>query len=217
MNVKTHTEGWIRRCATKGLLQSNLADAVSVQHMKYAAENLFTTAYRARGFVMLRHPVKRAVDEFYYRQHATWERSYDTDLAAFSLEKFANSDKLVENAVVRMLNGLTDVNVEINEAHVAMAKEILRRKFLVSIFEWFDVGVVRLEKYYGWWDQHDVLTNSTVNHCHYNVIVKGDHIGAHPRVPEKEEIYSKIMTRNWADMELYQYAKTLFAEQAKLL
>ena len=217
VNVKTQNQVWIRRCAQRGLLESGLADVVSIQNLVYAGETLFTPSYRGRGFVMMRHPVKRAVDLFYYRQHATWERTYDAELAVMSLEDYVASDKVVENLEVRMLNNLKDFSVEVTEAHVAVAKEILRRKFVVGIFEWFDVSMVRIEKYFGWWEQHKVMSNLTVNNCHYRIIEHGDHIGNFPKVPDKENIYSILMTRNWADVELYHYSKTLFAEQAKLL
>lgn len=189
---------------------------VSVQHMVYSMENLFSPSYRARGFVMFRHPVKRIVDQFYYRQHATWERTYDADLAVMSLEQFAVSDKLVENLYVRELNQLQS-DIDVTVAQVNLAKEILRRKFVVGITEWFDVGMVRFEKYFGWWDQYNVLGNITTNNCHYRVIEDGDTVGNYPKVPNNEDLYSIIATRNWADLELYHYAKTLFAEQAKLL
>lgn len=166
---------------------------------------------------MLRHPVKRIVDGFYYRQHATWEKTYSPDLSSMTLEEYAKSGFMVENLYVRELLGLYDFSTEVDESHMEIAKAILRRKFIVGIFEWFDVGVVRFEKYFGWWDKMNVLTDLEVNNCHYKMIDKGDHVGSHPRHPETEEVYNVIHTRNWADMELYFYAKTLFAEQSKLI
>jgi hypothetical protein len=134
-----------------------------------------------------------------------------------SLEDFIASNQFMNNFEVRMLNGITDFTTPITDAHVAMAKEILRRKFVVGIFEWFDVGMVRFEKYFGWWKQFKVLNNLTINNCHYSIIESGDAQIAQPKVENVQQIYAGIMSRSWADVELYHYARTLFADQAKLL
>ena len=98
-------------------------------------------------FVMMRHPVKRIIDQFYYLQRSTWvgHEDYDIDLGTMSLAQYALSDKLIENYMVRTLLDLTDT-FELTKSHVDQAKEILRRKFLVGIIEWFDVSVHRFEK-----------------------------------------------------------------------
>jgi hypothetical protein len=229
VNVKTNNEKWIEKCKERGLLESGLADVFATQHMTYAAQNLFTENHQGRGFVMMRHPVKRVIDQFLYRQQqakvlteqepqqegeAISQQQY---LAEMSLEDFIASNQFMNNFEVRMLNGITDFTTPITDAHVAMAKEILRRKFVVGIFEWFDVGMVRFEKYFGWWKQFKVLNNLTINNCHYSIIESGDAQIAQPKVENVQQIYAGIMSRSWADVELYHYARTLFADQAKLL
>jgi hypothetical protein len=49
------------------------------------------------------------------------------------------------------------------------------------------------------------------------VIEEGDHIGGIPRWTAADDEYNIISVRNWADVELYMYAKQLFVEQSKLL
>ena len=56
-----------------------------------------------------------------------------------------------------------------------------------------------------------------INHCHYRKIEDGDHFGGHPRWTHTDEPFMQISVRNWADIELYMYAKHLFVEQAKLI
>ena len=75
---------------------------------------------------------------------------------------------------------------------------------------------VRFEQYFGWWDDYSVLTNTTINYCHYKKINDGNHIGS---VPTKDaEAPAIIAARNWADMELFMYAKhQLFPAQASLV
>jgi len=215
-NVHTNSEAWIDELANRNYINAvapNKPDLLFTQHFTYAIEKLLKgTGKKARASVMFRHPVKRIVDEFYYRQHATWEESYDVEQSSMSLEAYSVSDKLIENYYVRSLLQLKD-HVEITKAHVDVAKEIIRRKMVVTVFEWYEVSVVRLEKFYGWWAQRDVMNNITLNHCHYKIIENSDHAGNGPRVPSKEAIYTRILIRNWADMELYFYAKNMFPDQ----
>jgi hypothetical protein len=216
VNVRTNTLQQLDNCKSRDLLGSGLADVIMTPYVEYAGANLFNSTYRARGFVMMRHPVKRVVDQFYYRQHATWESNWDIDMATMSLQQFSVSNKLIENFEVRQLLGKT-TDFAITVEDLELAKEILRQKFVVGIFEWFDISVVRFEKYFGWWTDKDVLNNLTINWCHFKIIGTMDHVGNYPKVPTTEEIEDTIMTRMWADVELYHYAKTLFNEQAKLL
>mmetsp|Transcript_18403 Transcript_18403/g.25944 ORF Transcript_18403/g.25944 Transcript_18403/m.25944 type:complete len:371 (+) Transcript_18403:248-1360(+) len=219
VNVHTNTLEWIAKLKVLNFATSGIADLIMSQHLVTAIGNLFDsdpTTPKARGVLMFRHPVKRTVDQFYYRQHATWEETFDEELATMSLLQYAQSDKWVENYYTRSLLSLK-YNETISKYHVDVAKEIMRRKFLVNVFEWYDVSMVRIEKYFGWWDTMDVLNNVTINNCHYKIIDKGDHAGTGPKVPDDETIYHTILIRNWADMELYFYAKNLFPDQRLLL
>ena len=184
--------------------------------IEYATNNVFSASYKGRAFAMFRHPVKRLIDEFFYRQHATFESTFDAELASSSLYAYSLSDKYVENFEVKSLNGITD-NTEITVDHVNVAKEIIRQKFLVLIFEWYDVSIVRMEKFFGWWGNIGVWDNYTINSCHFDFVEYSDHIGNHPMVPTVEDTLENFLIRNWADVELYHYAKILFADQAKLL
>lgn len=217
VNVHTNTKEWIDEIKSRNLLDAKQTDLMFTQHLEYAVTTIFEgTGKKARVSTMFRHPVKRIVDQFYYRQHATWKDSYDINSAKMSLEKFSSSQYLIENYYVRSLNSLTSTE-PVTKHHVDVAKEIIRTKMLVSIFEWFEVGVVRIEKWYNWWKTMDVLNNRTINHCHYEIIEKSDHAGSGPRVPTGEEVYHRILIRNWADMELYFYAKNVFPDQRSVV
>ena len=77
-------------------------------------------------------------------------------------------------------------------------------------------STVRFEQYFGWWDEYSVLTNSTINYCHYKKISTGDHFGRHP-TPNTDAV-AVIAARNWADIELFMYAKSvLFPMQSTLI
>ena len=165
---------------------------------------------------MVRHPVKRALEEF---------GADSSDLSALKKHSKASVDNYLVRALLGMLEDDTEADKleEITADHVETAKQILRQHFVVGIHEWFDVSIVRFEKYLGWWQQHHVLTNKTVNNCHYKVIgdfekaQKGTTKGQSVADQASANAYSFLMDRHWADVELYHAAKTLFVEQAKLL
>lgn len=217
VNVRTESPAALDEAASRDLIGSGLADVVMTPYISYAGSNLFVGAEKARGFAMFRHPMKRAIDQFFYRQHATFDTSsFEKELAMMDLLTYVKSNKLVENYEVRSLLEMNNV-VDITPAHVEQAKEILRQKFLVGIFEWYEASVIRYEKYFGWWDELDVLNNYTINNCHFTVIGLLDHVGSYPKVPNSEEVENILKTRMWADVELYHYAKILFNEQEELL
>ena len=216
VNVRTDTISGLDDCGSRNLMAAQVTDIFETHMIEYATTNVFSSSYKGRAFAFFRHPVKRVIDEFFYRQHATFEGTFDAELASSSLYEFSLSDKYVENFEVKSINGITD-DTPVTVEHVDIAKEVLRQKMLVLIFEWYDVSVVRLEKYFGWWDEIGVWDNYTINNCHFDFVEYSDHIGDHPMVPTKEDTLENIMVRNWADVELYHYAKNLFAEQAKLL
>ncbi len=217
LNVKTHIDRWIDICKSRRLVESGLVD-VFVTQLLVKASQLFSSNYRARGVAMFRHPVKRLIDQFYNRQQIARESNADSAMATISLEDFATGDKMVENEIVRTLNDIGD-EVTVTADHVEVAKEILRRKFLVLVYESFDKSVTRMEKYFEWWDWRNVGSDSSVSHCHQTFFLSSTHgqIENHPKTSNVDNVYKTIMSRNWADFELYQYAKTLFDSQADLV
>ena len=147
LNVNPGTMPGIDRARQLNLASSGKAQVYISQHLTYSAK-LFSTTHKGRMFVMMRHPVKRIIDNFYFLQRSTWagHDDYDLDLGTMSLAQYALSDKMVENFMVRSLLDLND-SFELTKTHIDQAKDILRRKFIVGIIEWFDVSVHRFEKY----------------------------------------------------------------------
>ena len=215
VNVRTNTKAWIDECERRDLIGAQKADAFISPWLTPSAEQLFKT-YKARSFVMMRNPVKRIIDEFYFHQHSTQRGDWDINKATLALNQYINSDLMVENLVTRTLLKKEE-DFEITAADMKIAKEILRTKFIVGIHEWFDISVLRFERYFGFVKKYSVLTNLTINKCHYHSLRYAHHIGNHPYVPNSEQIHDVIYKRNWADFELYHYSKNLFGYQEKLL
>lgn len=215
VNVRTNTKAWIDKCEERNLIEAQVTDMFISPWLTQAAEQLFKT-YKARGFVMMRNPVKRIVDEFYFHQHSTQRGDWNVDKAAMALHQYISSEYMVENLVTRTLLKKEE-DFDISAAEMEVAKEILRTKFIVGIHEWFDISILRFERFFGYEKRYNVLSNLTINNCHYHSLLYAHHVGNHPYVPNTEEIHEVVYKRNWADFELYQYAKNLFAYQEKLL
>ncbi len=198
--------------ASLNVVQTRQADLIVTPLITYAS-GLFDASHKGRVFAMLRHPVKRIVDQFYYRQAATWDPSFDPTLAAMSIDYYAVSDQLYDNIMVRLLANVANSG-DVTPDELQVANDVLRQKVVVGIQEWFEASVVRFEQYFGWWDKYNVTTDATVNQCH------SDQVAAMPNYPSiisGGETWQTLAVRNWADLELYSYAKRLFALQNSLI
>mmetsp|Transcript_22261 Transcript_22261/g.65951 ORF Transcript_22261/g.65951 Transcript_22261/m.65951 type:complete len:272 (+) Transcript_22261:123-938(+) len=212
VNVDTTTVEGLEDAKRLGLAASGKADVV-ISHRFHDVSSLFSVSNRGRAFALFRHPVRRAVSMFYYLQTATWEPTYDESLADMSLLEYAKSNRAEENWVVRSLTN--EFEETVGAQHLEVAKEILRRKILVGIMEAFDQSVVRFEQYFGWWD--GVANDVGVLRCQRSRMSQGDNRFDHPKVGPGSVEYLTLADRNWADVELYNYAKELFQEQASLV
>lgn len=202
--------------ASEGVVAAGTADIIITPRVTDAG-GLVSAANKARFIVMLRHPVKREIDLFFYRQAATWDPNFDAQLATMSIHQYVDSDKMLDNFMTRSLLNL-DQSAVITADHVATAKNLLRQKFLIGIFEWYDASIARFEKYLGWWGQYNVETDATVNQCHYDEVKAHNHdAGYNPDVPAGGTTWNKFVIRSWADVELYTYAKHLYSEQTQIM
>lgn len=212
LNLNPGTHAGLDQIAALQVVQNKSADLIVTPHITYAG-NLFDASHKGRVFVMFRHPVKRVVEQFFYRQAATWDPFFDPTTAAMSIDAFANSNYPIDNVMVRLLVGIygsSDVTV----AQLQMAKDILRQKVIVGIDEWMEASIVRFEQYFGWWDKYNVASDPTMNQCHADAISM---LPNYPQVPGGSETWQTLTVRNWADLELYAYAKRLFAQQNVLV
>lgn len=153
---------------------------------------------------------------FYYRQAATWDPNFDTQLAIMSIHDYVDSNKLLDNYMTRSLLDL-DQSAMITADDMITAKAILRQKFIIGIFEWYEASISRFEKYLGWWERFRVGGDQVVNQCHFDQINEYDKdVGWNPDVPHGSPTWNKFIMRSWADVELYAYAKHLYGEQGAL-
>jgi hypothetical protein len=198
--------------AALGVVPNQQADLIVTPLITYASE-LFDASNKGRVFALFRHPVKRIVDQFYYRQAATWDPYFDPTLATMSIDDFAVSDYVDDNVLVRYLVGITNTT-DVTPDQLQNAKDILREKVIVGIQEWFEASVVRFEQYFGWWEKYNVTTDPTVNECHSDEVAA---MPTYPSIISGGDTWQTLSVRNWADLELYAYAKRLFTLQNALI
>ena len=213
VNVDTSSPDGLRRARELGLAQSGLADIVIAQNLHETAD-LYTPEYRGRFFALFRHPIDRAVSLFYYRQIAHWEPTYNPSLKKISLEEYANSHGGEKNWMVRMLvnkeNGGT-----LDRSDLEIAKEVLRRKFVVGLMSDMAESLERFDRYFGWYDP----ANAEAMQCKDELTSKKGAVNSnkHASVEEGSPAWEGLARHNELDLELYDYVLELWEAQQHIL
>lgn len=142
----------------------------------------------------LRHPIERVLSEYYYciRKH----QGNPHILAAHKIPEQGTPIETISNLACKMLSGLDDRDETISiETHLAHAKQTLKDLcFFVGITERMDQSIPLLFSQLGWKIPEKIP--------HFNTTDRD--IVFFPQTLEG------IAARNWADIELYEYAVILF-------
>jgi len=128
-----------------------------------------------------------------------------------NLLEFAHTTK--DNWVVRFFT--SEPQEPLTMRHLEAAKEIMRRKVLVGIEDQPEDSMVRFERYFGWWDA--VARDPDVLRCQKERFISAVGQNQHQEVQPGSQEFRTIATINWADVQLYHYARELFQEQASLI
>jgi len=127
-----------------GLASSGLADVVVSHHLHYAGKQIFEPEHRARAFTILRHPIERAVSVY----HALVRNSQDEEIKSMTLSTYLDSEYAESNWLTRFL--VNHRHDELGDEYINVAKEVLRRKFLIGIYDRIEESMSRFEIYFGW-------------------------------------------------------------------
>ncbi|KAL7488823.1 hypothetical protein ACHAW6_014421 [Cyclotella cf. meneghiniana] len=209
VNVDTSTVDGIARAKKLGLVESGLADVVVTQYL-YAGATLFNPVRRGRMFTLLRHPVERAVSMFHYLSFATWEPTYDPDLAYISIEMYARSLRIEHNWMVRLLSNELENDLTLH--HLELAKEVLRKKCIIGLLEDKSESWDRFERFFRW-----KFPTRRQRECQERILHWGwSNKHSHPTLEEGSLAWNLLLKRNELDMKLYEYALQLYQEQTAL-
>lgn len=208
VNVDTTTAEGIHRAKKLGLVPSGLADIIVTQHLHPAA-TLFSTEQKGRMFALIRHPIERAVSLFYYLGVAEWEPTYDPNLNYVSIEMWARSERIEHNWMTRFLSN--ELERDLTPRHLEVAKEVLRKKCLIGLLEKKAESFDRFEKFFGW-----TYPNKHSKECRDRLLNWGwSNKHSHPLIEPGSSAWDLLSKKNYFDMQLYEYSKQLFSEQAR--
>merc|ERR1712238_174564 len=155
------------------------------------------------------------ITPFKYLQYADWEPTYNPEIKSWNLEEYAQSNHIENNWMTRYLSNT--LNGELTSAHLHLAMDILRRKFLVGLIDQLETSMKRFEAFFGW----KYMLNPTVQEtCRESLFTVGSNANRNSRIEIPEEgsyLYNLIAQQNMFDLELYTYIETLFNEQAQFV
>jgi len=133
----------------------------------------------------------------------------DPQLVDMSITEYAKSPRIQHNWMTRSLTG--QVRGEITQDHLNLAKEILRRKCIIGLFDHHEETMRRFKIYFNWDDSerkqdciNKMMMKTLSSRQEYSSLSK-DSLG-----------WELLMMRNRFDMELFSYARYLFGEQMRL-
>lgn len=218
VNVNLGHATGISHASDLGLSASGLADVLVSPHLHYASKLLFDDKHKGRAFTILRHPIERALSTY----HVLQSHSTNEELKNMSIEDYVNSQYVETNWLTRFLVNRRQDGV-IGYEQVALAKEVLRRKFLIGLYDHFEESIYRVEAFYGWEITAPPGRAGAAKLCHENMIKnardrdKVDYDFMNSRIQYGDENYKILKEKNRYDLEVYWYAVELFKEQGLFL
>ena len=142
VNVDTVSDEGILRAEEMGLVPSGKADIIFAMDVNFAASHLFDRLHKGRVFAIFRNPIDRLVSKFYYLQTATWERSYKPEWADMTILEWAEKHNADENFLVKKIVGKKLID-EVGMTDLIIAKEIIRRRFIVGLLDEMEESIHR--------------------------------------------------------------------------
>mmetsp|Transcript_21554 Transcript_21554/g.49746 ORF Transcript_21554/g.49746 Transcript_21554/m.49746 type:complete len:187 (-) Transcript_21554:228-788(-) len=185
-----------------------MVDVVLTPHVRDATK-LFDGNHKGRLFALFRDPIQRVVSLYYFLRMPDQETSIGLNIKDMSLEDFAAD--VSENWMVRSLTNT--MSGPLDDRHLNVAKEILRRKFLIGLLEQKTESLRRIQAYFGWNLPSRVSQTCKNNMYYFEPQSRNDH----DPVKEGSKEYEILASRNKFDIALYEYAKGLFEEQKRLI
>jgi len=178
---------------------------IFIGHMGFGLHDLLAppTTY----FTILREPIDRVISFYYYVQRNGAHYLHDYVLNDdVSLDEFLTSKAtlMTDNFQVRLISGVwNDIPYgECTRETLEQAKKNLQDSFaVVGLTEEFDQTLLLLKRALGWDNIYYMRHNVTKNRPQKDVL--------------SPETMALLRSHNELDLELYAFAKTLFAEQVE--
>ncbi|KAL9183182.1 hypothetical protein ACHAXT_004969 [Thalassiosira profunda] len=200
-NVNIATPEGIARALNLGLVPGHLADTLVSAHVDLIP-SLFNANDRARAFVLLRHPVDRAASMFHFLKGTGYP-----PLKNMTVDDYAKSELIENNWMVRILS--ESMTGPIDMDNLEIAKEVLRRKFIVGLLDNKRGSFARFDHYFKWKDSPHYEKEFGCR----KQLMDEKYVSRHP-IRRDSETWKLLLEQNRYDVHLYDYAKELFAQQS---
>ena len=168
----------------------------------HGVSDLFDPDHRGRVFSILQHPFARELSKY---KHLVAANAISENMTFLDWTKPGEGKTPFErqNNLVRVLTN--EPMKPLTPEHIDAAKEVVRRKLIVGFMDNFDESFRRFARYLGWSlgeERMDCMR-------HWRRIAK-------QVLPGDAEAEVLVHTQ-WADLELYEYALSIFEEQTVLI
>lgn len=183
-------------------LQDPDHDGVIVSSLVHETMHLLDSDHYARMFTFLRHPIERAAS-VYENHHKSHEQ-----ISKMTFEEYAKSKYAENNWMVRYLSGKT--SGEVTNDHLSVAKEVLRRKFVIGLMDQKEESAKRVQQFFApKWDPNG---EGMEEGCRSMVV---NDVESQSSVKEGNQAWNLLVWQNKLDMKLFEYAQQLFAQQGE--
>ena len=143
----------------------------------------------------------RAVAMYHYMTTATWATNYNASLADMTLEEYSHSTFVENNYVTRLLTNKSGGSL--TKEDLTMAKEILRRKAVVGLYDNLEESIQHINRYFSW-----TPASADATQCLSQVINNGLTKETFSPLDTGSTAYSFLMQQNQFDMHIYEYVRT---------
>ena len=200
-NVNVATPEGITRALNLGLVPSHKADTIVSAHVDLIP-SLFNGADRARAFVVFRNPIDRAASMFYFLKGTGYP-----PLKNMTIDDYAKSELIENNWLVRILSESMTGPIDMDNLEVA--KEVLKRKFIVGLLDNKRGTFARFDHYFKWKESPDYQKEFGCR----KQLMDEKYTPRHP-IRKDSDTWKLLHEQNRFDVHLYEYSKELFQSQS---
>ena len=203
VNVELRTPEGIQRAVDMDVIGSGLVDIVFASRLYQVRDIFHPPKNQGRCFLLMRHPIERAVSLFYYLRDA------NADFRTMTIDEYAVSARAesdwMTRSLARKLHG-----VALDDQDLSDAMDFLRTKCLIGLTSKYSESYKRFEQYFELGSSNDI-------NCENNIMGElARQAKSYPHVQPGSETWKAIEQRNRFDMKLFEYAVQLFEEQDRM-
>ncbi|KAL7534143.1 hypothetical protein ACHAXR_005654 [Thalassiosira sp. AJA248-18] len=200
-NVNIATPEGINRAINLGLVPSHISNTIVSAHVDLVP-SLFNANDRARAFALFRHPIDRATSMFYFLKGTGYP-----PLKNMTIDDYAKSDLIENNWLVRILSESMTGPIDMDNLEVA--KEVLKRKFIVGLLDNKRGSFARFDHYFKWKESPQYEKEFGCR----KQLMDEKYVSKHP-IRKESDTWKLLLEQNRFDVHLYDYTKELFSQQS---